>query len=121
MSASYFSSLHLSNIMSSVIKLECQCNNYPWGKTGSESLAAKYAAATPGGHFKLDSKKEYAEMWMGTYPTTPSLVLSSGDDLQRHINTNKEKLIGRPILNKFGVDLPYLPKVLISSKHNLMV
>jgi len=95
----------------SVIQLECQCNNYDWGKTGSESLAAKYAAATPGGHFKLDSKKEYAEMWMGTYPTTPSLALSSGENLQKHINANKEKLIGKPILNKFGADLPYLPKV----------
>jgi len=48
---------------------------------------------------------------MGTYPTTPSLVLAIGEDLQKHINANKEKLIGKPILNKFGVDLPYLPKV----------
>lgn len=95
----------------SVIQLECQCNNYPWGKTGKESLAAQYAASTPGGTFKLDEKKEYAEMWMGTYPTTPSLVLSTGQDLQKHINANKEKLIGKPILDKFGEDLPYLPKV----------
>lgn len=101
---------------SSVIQLECQCNNYFWGKTGSESLAAKYAAATPGGHFKLDPKKEYAEMWMGTYPTTPSLLLSNGEDLQKHINANKENLMGKPILDKFGVDLPYLPKVRRSSK-----
>jgi mannose-6-phosphate isomerase len=48
---------------------------------------------------------------MGTYPTTPSLVLGTGEDLQKHINANKEKLIGKPILNKFGADLPYLPKV----------
>jgi mannose-6-phosphate isomerase len=50
-------------------------------------------------------------MWCGTYPTTPSLVLSSGEDLQKHLNANKEKLIGKPILSKFGTDLPYLPKV----------
>jgi hypothetical protein len=48
---------------------------------------------------------------MGTYPTTPSLALGTGEDLQKHINANKEKLIGKPILNKFGADLPYLPKV----------
>jgi mannose-6-phosphate isomerase len=96
---------------SSIIQLECQCNNYPWGKTGKDSLAARYAAATPGRHFKLDESKEYAEMWMGTYPTIPSLVLSSGEDLQKHINANKEKLIGKSILNKFGADLPFLPKV----------
>lgn len=48
---------------------------------------------------------------MGTYSTTPSLVLGTGEDLQKRINANKEELIGKPILNKFGADLPYLPKV----------
>jgi mannose-6-phosphate isomerase len=48
---------------------------------------------------------------MGTYPTTPSLVLATGEELQKHINANEEKLIGQPILNEFGADLPYLPKV----------
>jgi len=47
---------------SSIIQLECQCNNYPWGKKGKDSLAARYAAATPGGSFELDEKKEYAEV-----------------------------------------------------------
>ncbi|KAI9735726.1 MAG: hypothetical protein M1818_006334 [Claussenomyces sp. TS43310] len=88
--------------MTSVIQLECQCNNYPWGRKGKDSLAAQYAAATPGGSFKLDESKEYAEMWMGTYPTTPSLILSSGEDLQKHLNANKEKLIGKPILSKLA-------------------
>lgn len=73
-------------------------------------MAAKYAASTPGGHFKLEKDKEYAEMWMGTYPTTPSLILSTGEDLQKHLNANKEKFIGKPILEKFGTDLPFLPK-----------
>lgn len=44
------------------LQLECGCNNYPWGKKGKESLAAKYAAATPRGKFKLDESKEYAEV-----------------------------------------------------------
>lgn len=101
---------------SSIIQLECQCNNYPWGKKGKDSLAARYAAATPGGHFKLDESKEYAEQWMGTYPTTPSLVLETGEDLQKHLNANKDKLIGKSILNKFGTDLPYLPKILSIAK-----
>ncbi|KAB8290231.1 hypothetical protein EYC80_011099 [Monilinia laxa] len=100
----------------SVIQLECQCNNYPWGRQGKESLAAKFAASTPGGKFKLDESKEYAEMWMGTYPTTPSLILSTGQDLQEHLNANKETSIGKPILDKFGADLPYLPKILSIAK-----
>jgi mannose-6-phosphate isomerase len=88
--------------------LECQYNNYSWEKIGKDSLSAQYAAATPGTKFQIDKSKEYAEMWMGTYPTTPSLILSSGEDLQKYINANK---IGKPILSKFGADLPYLPKV----------
>jgi mannose-6-phosphate isomerase len=48
---------------------------------------------------------------MGTYPTTPSSILATGEDLQKHINANKVRLVGKPILDKFGVDLPYLPKV----------
>jgi mannose-6-phosphate isomerase len=58
-------------------------------------LAARYAAATPGTTFQLDESKKYAEMWMGMYPTTPSLVLSTGEGLQKLINANKEKLIGK--------------------------
>lgn len=48
---------------------------------------------------------------MGTYPTTPSLILSNGKDLQEHLDANKKQLIGNPILDKFGADHPYLPKV----------
>jgi mannose-6-phosphate isomerase len=55
-------------------------------------------------------------MWCGTYPTTPSKILSSGEDLQQHLNANKEKLIGPSILKKFGADLPYLPKILSIAK-----
>ena len=50
-------------------------------------------------------------MWMGTYPTTPSYVLSSGELLQDVLNANKEELIGQTVLDKFGADLPFLPKV----------
>jgi len=98
----------------SVIQLRCDCNNYPWGKTGKDSLAARYAEVTPG--FTIKDDTEYAEMWMGTYPTTPSKILSSGEDLQEYLNANKEKLIGKAILDKFGTDLPYLPKILSIAK-----
>ncbi|CZT41507.1 probable mannose-6-phosphate isomerase [Rhynchosporium secalis] len=101
---------------SSIIQLECQCNNYPWGKKGKHSLAARFAAATPGGNFELDESKEYAEQWMGTYPTTPSLILSTGEDLQEHLDAFKEALIGKPILSRFGTDLPFLPKILSIAK-----
>ncbi|KAI9849031.1 MAG: hypothetical protein M1837_005922 [Sclerophora amabilis] len=100
----------------SVIQLKCDCNNYPWGKQGKESLAAVYASQTPGTDFKIDEQKEYAEMWMGTYPTTPSYVLSSNENLQDVLNANAEKLIGQPVLQKYGKDLPFLPKILSIQK-----
>ncbi|KAK5042915.1 hypothetical protein LTR16_011608, partial [Cryomyces antarcticus] len=106
------------------------CNQYPWGKKGSESLAARLAAKTPGWDeddkrnktdFKIDEEKFYSEMWLGTYPVLPSYVLSTGEDLQDVIDKNPDELIGKGVMNKFGhTKLPYLPKVLSISKALLL-
>lgn len=103
-------------MVDSVIQLKCECNNYPWGKQGSKSLAAQLCSKTPGNGFELDESKEYAEMWMGTYPTTPSYVLKTGELLQDVLNANKQKLIGQTVLDKYGADLPFLPKILSIAK-----
>ncbi|KAI9873631.1 MAG: hypothetical protein M1830_010770 [Pleopsidium flavum] len=100
----------------SVIQLKCSCNSYPWGKKGKDSLAARYCAQTPGTDFKIDNDTDYSEMWMGTYPELPSYVLSSGEELQKVLNADKEKLIGKSVLSKFGTDLPFLPKILSIKK-----
>jgi len=56
-----------------------------------------------------------AEMWFGTYPTLPSYVLSSGKDLQKVLDENKE-LIGEGVIKKFGhTNLPFLPKVALNT------
>ncbi|KAF1810063.1 phosphomannose isomerase type I [Eremomyces bilateralis CBS 781.70] len=103
-------------MVESIIQLKCSCNTYSWGKKGHESLAARLCAKVPGTDFKIDDSKEYAEMWMGTYPTTPSYVLSSGENLQDLLNANKEKLIGKTVLEKYGADLPFLSKILSVAK-----
>ncbi|CAL3972812.1 unnamed protein product [Diplocarpon coronariae] len=91
---------------SSLIQLECQCNNYPWGKKGKESLVARFAAVTPGGHFKLDESKYYAEFGC-------ALVCDlNRQDLQEYLKANREALIGNSILAKFGADLPFSLKIL---------
>lgn len=92
------------------IQLKCQCNSYSWGKFGRESLAARYAGVADH-DFHIDHHKPYAEMWMGTYPTTPSVILSNGELLQKHIDKHPDQLIGPPVLTKYGTDLPFLPKV----------
>ena len=48
---------------------------------------------------------------MGTYPTTPSYVLGTDKLLQDVLNEHKEELIGNTVLDKYGSDLPFLPKV----------
>jgi mannose-6-phosphate isomerase len=58
-------------------------------------------------------------MWMGTYPKLPSYVLSTGENLQDVLNAHGEKLIGKTVLEKFGADLPFLPKVLLTSRPRL--
>ncbi|KZF19943.1 mannose-6-phosphate isomerase [Xylona heveae TC161] len=99
-----------------VIQLRCQCNNYPWGRKGEASAAARYCAQTPGTDFKIEQGKEYAEMWMGTYPVLPSYSLKTNEDLQDILDANQEQLIGGPVLKKFGSKLPYLPKILSIDK-----
>lgn len=47
-----------------VIQVKAYCNEYPWGKQGSQSAAARLAANTPGTDFKIDESKPYAEMYV---------------------------------------------------------
>lgn len=100
-----------------VIQLKCNCNSYPWGRTGRDSLAATLCERTPGTDFKLDEKSPYAEMWMGTYPELPSYVLETGEDLQDVLDKHPDELIGKTVAQRFNhTKLPYLPKVLSIAK-----
>lgn len=49
-------------------------------------------------------------MWMGTYPSVPSYVIATGDTLEEHLKNHPE-LLGNKIGDKFGGELPFLPKV----------
>ncbi|KAF1962917.1 mannose-6-phosphate isomerase [Byssothecium circinans] len=100
-----------------VLQLKCYCNQYPWGKQGSNSLAATLCLKTPGTDFKIDEDSPYAEMWMGTYPELPSYVLETGEDLQDVLDKHSEVLIGKKVIDRFNyTDLPFLPKVLSIAK-----
>ncbi|KAH7323035.1 RmlC-like cupin domain-containing protein [Stachybotrys elegans] len=112
-------------------QLQCSCNSYPWGKKGSQSLAARLCAKTPGyintsssssdgssrELFTIDESTPYAEMWMGTYPSLPSLVASTGEPLQSVLDRHATALLGPGVLERFGhSNLPFLPKVLSIAK-----
>jgi len=45
-----------------IIRLACQVQPYGYGKKGSNSLAAKFALATPENNFKIDENQTYGEV-----------------------------------------------------------
>ena len=54
---------------------------------------------------------------MGTYPSLPSKVLETDEDLQDVLDKHSNELIGQNVIQKFRhTKLPYLPKVLSIAK-----
>ncbi len=79
--------------------------DYDWGST---SALALLQSRTPSGGPE-------AELWMGTHPSAPSvLVLPNGQELPlpEAIERFGEQVLGRDVLDRFGPRLPYLFKIL---------
>lgn len=98
----------------SVVQLRCSVKHDPWGKVGSQSRAAQYWSKTPGTG-TIDESQHYSEMWFGTYPSVPTYVMSTGETLQDFVKKNPQ-LIGKSVLDRFGAEIPFLPKILSFSK-----
>ncbi|KAI1088740.1 mannose-6-phosphate isomerase [Rostrohypoxylon terebratum] len=98
-----------------LIRLQCGVNSYDWGKIGSDSAAAKFAAATPSDTLSIQSDKPYAELWMGTHPSNPSKDLQSGRTLLELVEEN-QMLLAPSVRAKYGTKLPFLFKVLSINK-----
>ncbi|KAI0473301.1 mannose-6-phosphate isomerase [Xylariaceae sp. FL0804] len=96
-------------------RLQCGVNSYDWGKVGSESAAAKFAAATPSESLDIKSDKPYAELWMGTHPSNPSKDLESGRTLLEMVESN-QMLLAPSVKARYGSKLPFLFKVLSINK-----
>lgn len=95
-----------------LFQLEGGLQSYEWGKEGEQSLAAMYASAVG---TKIDGSKPYAELWMGTHPTAPSVDMESGMQLQEKLAGNK-MLMSHPVAQKYGNRLPFLFKILSIKK-----
>ena len=52
---------------------------------------------------------------MGDYSILPAKVLRTGQELHQLIDENKEKFLGRNVMEIFDAQLPYLPKVSTST------
>jgi len=54
--------------------LRCAVMTYAWGRHGKTSLVGRLAAANDV-DFHVEAHSPYAELWMGTHPNGPSMVL----------------------------------------------
>jgi hypothetical protein len=97
--------------VSRLFQLSGTCNNYPWGKKGHQSLAAKLCKQTLGTDFTINDDEHYSEMWFGDYPDFPARDLETGQTLADLLKSNEENLLGSYSMEKFGNNLPFLPKV----------
>ncbi|KAM7204709.1 mannose-6-phosphate isomerase [Naviculisporaceae sp. PSN 640] len=107
-----------------VFQLIGSCNNFPWGKKGSDSLAARLCAKFDK-QFSAKNDEPYSELWFGDYPDYPARVLSTRELLSDVLDKNKEVLLGKKVIEEEllysdgkqkGQHLPYLPKILSIDK-----
>lgn len=92
------------------MELRCTIQQYAWGKHGQNSeVALLNSSGDP--DFMIDDAMPYAELWMGTHPNGPSLLKGSSQKLGDWIKAHPASL-GAKVTEKFGVQLPFLFKVL---------
>jgi mannose-6-phosphate isomerase len=103
-------------------------NSYDWGKLGNESKVAAMARAnaaskattstTSAAHDIVDDTKPYAELWLGTHPNGPSMLMQQQQQQQQQaIDMQPLKAhvsaatISARVFDRYR-DLPFLLKVL---------
>eukprot|EP00475_Leptophrys_vorax_P000179 TRINITY_DN10104_c0_g1_i1.p1 TRINITY_DN10104_c0_g1~~TRINITY_DN10104_c0_g1_i1.p1 ORF type:complete len:476 (-),score=11.24 TRINITY_DN10104_c0_g1_i1:1194-2621(-) len=119
-----------------LVRLRCVAQNYDWGIKGAQSTVGRlFALGTAGSAEAAKEDLPYAELWMGTHPSGPSLVLppphgasadgvavrkpdassESGQLLQDWLNAHPGAL-GSKVQEKWPGQLPFLFKVLSVAK-----
>merc|ERR1719321_980803 len=63
-------------MMDRIFPLKCQVKTYAWGKLGEDSLVGILGAEGLD-ELEIIAGTPYAEMWMGTHPSGPSMVMLS--------------------------------------------
>lgn len=76
--------------------LACGTQSYDWGKTAADSEVASLVGAD------TNEAKRYAELWIGAHPKLPSMVLSSGEQLQDFLSANRERYLGSDHVDYFS-------------------
>lgn len=105
-----------------VFKILPTTQQYDWGKIGSYSTVAQFAAASKIPGFTLEHNKPYAELWMGTHTTSPSKLLSDSKQTLSAYLAEHPELIGKKVVDQFADgcapdgNIPFLLKVLAIEK-----
>ncbi len=92
-----------------IYRLDNVIQPYAWGS--KTAIAQLIGQPNPAQH-------PQAELWMGTHPKGPSMVIA-GDDrvpLQQLIDQQPIDILGRYVVRRFGHVLPYLFKVLAAAQ-----
>lgn len=87
-----------------IFKIKGVVQNYAWG--GVDFIPQLLG-------FKNDSKKPYAEYWLGAHPSAAAEILTANEssNLQNFIQQNPTEVLGKEVFSTFH-ELPYLFKVL---------
>ncbi|KAF5825200.1 mannose-6-phosphate isomerase, partial [Dunaliella salina] len=89
-----------------MLSLQCQAQNYGWGRPAGTSEVAKLAQLNGS---SIDESQPYAELWMGTHPNCPSMICTTGSPLAQWIEAHPDCL-GLKVQQRFGRSLPFLFK-----------
>lgn len=76
---------------------------------GDVSKVAAYAKASG---ITVDDKTPYAELWMGTHPNAPSIVMDENNTPLRDLIKDNVNLSTKAVYDQYEGDLPFLFKIL---------
>lgn len=96
------------------MEIKCAIQNYAWGKKGIDSMVATLVQSS-NVEFIPQDDVPCAELWMGTHPNGPSFLKDENISLDKYIQENNH-VLGKAIEDTFGIQLPFLFKVLSIKK-----
>ncbi|KAE8722323.1 Mannose-6-phosphate isomerase 2 [Hibiscus syriacus] len=100
------------NVDHKLKRLRAWVQNYEWGRSGAEAEVARLMALNSGA--EIDPNKPYAELWMGTHESGPSVLVDDEQNvdlgLKEWIGKNPN-VLGVKVLETWGSHLPFLFKV----------
>jgi len=93
-------------------KLINYIQHYAWGTSGGGAYIPELLNITP------EKDVKYAELWIGAHPKLTSSIIEGTKKipLDKFIEENPEKILGKRVSTKFGNKLPFLLKVLSIGK-----